>query len=59
MFDGEIVKKKFPYQKILDGETFWPRQSPKQSKPNLDVENFNQEIFFTKSLKISCLMEKS
>ena len=32
MFDGEIVKKKFPYKKVLDGETFWPRQSPKQSK---------------------------
>ena len=40
MFDGEIVKKKFPYKKILDGETFWPRQSPKtvqgrfQNSPN-------------------------
>ena len=66
MFDGEIVKKKFPYKKILELENFWPRQIPKQSKAesktesktNLDLENFNQEILFAKRLKISHLMEK-
>ena len=31
MFDGEIVKEKFPLKEILDVDNFCPRQSPKQS----------------------------
>ena len=30
MFDGEIVKKNFPFKKILDLEIFGPKQSPRQ-----------------------------
>ena len=50
MFDGEIVKKNFPFEKILDLENF-------QSKTKLDLANFHQ-FFLAKSLKMSCLMEK-
>ena len=50
MFDGEIVKKNFPFKKNLDLENFW-------SKTKLDLENFHQN-FFAKSLKTSCLREK-
>ena len=56
MFDGEIVKKKFPFKKILDLENLW---SKTESKTKLDLENFHQIFFFfVKSLKLSCLMEK-
>ena len=30
MFDGEIVKKKFPFKKNFGLKTFGPRQSPRQ-----------------------------
>ena len=56
MFDGEIVKKKIPFKKILDLENF---QSKTRSKTRLDLENFHQKFFsFAKSLKMSCLTEK-
>ena len=55
MFDGEIVKKNFPFQKILDLKIFW---SKTESKTKLDLENFHQIFFVAKSLKMSCLMEK-
>ena len=59
MFDGEIVKKYFPLKEILDLEIFWSRtESKTRSKTKLDLENFHQKIFFAKSLKMSCLMEK-
>ena len=43
MFDGEIVKKKFPFKKILDLENFW---SKTESKTKLDSENFHHFFFF-------------
>ena len=49
MFDGEIVKKKFPFKKILDLENFGPRQSPQQGP---------KQSWTYKNLKMSCLMEK-
>ena len=63
MFDGEIVKKKFPL-KILYNYTFKKNfglrkllvQDRVQDKVGL--ENFHQQFFFAKSLKMSCLMEK-
>ena len=56
MFNGEIVKKKFPFKKILNLENLW---SKTRSKTKLDLENFHQNFFFLqKSLKMSCLMEK-
>ena len=45
MFDGEIVKKNFPFQKILDLKNFW---SKTESKTKLDLENFHQIFFFCK-----------
>ena len=39
MFDGKIVKKKFPFKKILDLENFW---SKTESKTKLDLGNFHQ-----------------
>ena len=42
MFDGEIVKKKFPFKKNLDIENFW-------SKTKLDLEKFYQKFFFGKN----------
>ena len=63
MFDGEIVKKKFPLKKILDLESFWSKtksktESETRSKTKFNLENFHQNFFFAKSLKMSCLMEK-
>ena len=56
MFDGETVKKKFPFKNILDLENFWCQT---RSKTKLDLENFHQIFFFfAKSLKMSCLMEE-
>ena len=56
MFDGEIVKKKFPFENNLG---LSPKKSKKRSKKTLDLENFNQKFFFfAKSLTMSCLMEK-
>ena len=47
MFDGEIVKKKFPFKKILDLENFQSkRESKTKSKTKLDLENFHQNFFF-------------
>ena len=37
MFDGVIVKKKFPFKKILDLENFWSKTK---------LENFHQFSFF-------------
>ena len=31
MFDGEIVKKKFPFKKKFGQKIFGPRQDPRQS----------------------------
>ena len=53
MFDGEIVRKKFPFKKILDLKFLV--QDRVQDK--VDLENFHK-FFFAKSLKMSCLMEK-
>ena len=44
MFDGEIVKKNFPFKKILGFENF-------QSKTKLDLEIFHQIFFLQKALK--------
>ena len=49
MFDGEIVKKNFPFKKILDLENFWSKtESKTRSKTKLDLENFHQNFFFCK-----------
>ena len=46
MFDGEIVKKNFPFKKILDLENF---RSKTRSKTKLDLEeNFHQNFIFCK-----------
>ena len=59
MFDGEIVKKKFPFKKNLDLENCWSKtESKTRSKTKFDLENFHPKISFVKSLKMSCLMEK-
>ena len=52
MFDGEIVKKKFPIRKFLVHD-----KGPRQK---LDLQNFQsmKNYFLAKSLKMSCLMEK-
>ena len=52
MFDGEIVKK-IPFQK-----KFRPFYSQDRVQDKVGLENFHQKLFFAKSLKISCLMEK-
>ena len=41
MFDGEIVKKKLPFKKILDVENFW---SKTESKTKLDLGNLRQFV---------------
>ena len=53
MFDGEIVKKKFPLKKNLDLENFQSKtESKTRSKIKLDLENFHQFFFFLqKALK--------
>ena len=57
MFDGDIVKNKFAFKKILDLENFQSKtESKTRSKTKLDLENFHH-FFFAKSLKMSCLME--
>ena len=48
-------EKKFPFKNILDLENIW---SKKESKTKLDLKNFHPKIFFAKSLKMSCLVEK-
>ena len=63
MFDGEIILKKFPLKKKLGCRQFLTKTEYKtetytESKTKLNLENFHQEIFFAKSLKMSCLMEK-
>ena len=58
MFDGEIVKKKIPFKNILDLKNFWSKtESNTRSKTKLDLGNCHQ-FFFSKSLKMSCFMEK-
>ena len=48
MFDGEIVEKKFPFQKILDFKNFWSKTESKiRSKTKLYSENFHQNFFFS------------
>ena len=47
MFDGEIVKKKFPFKKILDLENFWSKTESKtrsktRPKTKLDLGNLRQ-----------------
>ena len=49
MFDGDIVKKKFPLKKIIDVEMFWPRQSPKQSqRQSWTYKMFTKFVFWKK-----------
>ena len=45
MFDGEIVKKKFPLKKILDLENCW---SQTESKTKSTWKIFTQKFFFCK-----------
>ena len=64
MFDGEIVKKKFPFSKNFGLRKFLVQDRVQdkvqaRSKTELGLENFHQIFFFfAKSLKMSCLMEK-
>ena len=61
MFDGEIVKTKFPFRKNFALGKFLVQdrvQVKVQDKAELSKENFHQKFIFAKSLKISCLMEK-
>ena len=52
MFDGEIVKKNFPFDKKFGLKKFTPKKSKKRSKKKLDLENFHQFFFFLqKALK--------
>ena len=53
MFDGEIVKKNFPFKRILDLENFKSKtESKTESKTKLDLENFHQNfLFLQKALK--------
>ena len=43
MFDGEIVKKKIPFEKHFGLGKFSPKKSKKRSKKKLDLENFHQK----------------
>ena len=56
MFDGEIVKKKFPFKK-----NFGLRKLlvPDRVQDSVQLGKFSpKNFFFVKSLKMSCLMEK-
>ena len=55
MFDGEIVKKKFPPKNILDLENFQSKTESKiRSKTKLDLENFHQIFFFFLQKALKC-----
>ena len=56
MFDGEIVKKNFPFKNKFGLRKFLV-QDRVQDKAGL--RKFSPKfLFFAKSLKMSCLMEK-
>ena len=46
MFNGEIVKKNFAFEKKFGLRKFSPKKSKKRSKKKLDFENFHQNVFF-------------
>ena len=55
MFDGEIVKKKIPFKKILDSENF---QSKTRSKTKLDPRIiFEIQHFETSSISHYSILE--
>ena len=50
MFDGEMVKRNFPFEKKF-GQKFLVQD-------NVGLRKFSSKFYFAKSLKMSCLMEK-
>ena len=54
MFDGEMVKRNFPFEKNLD-RNFWSKTMLDLehfwSKTKLDLENFHQNFILPKALK--------
>ena len=57
MFDGEIVKKKFPLKKILDLENFHqkgPRKSPRKS-PRKNPESMNIRTTFQTTFRTTLI----
>ena len=59
MFDGEILRKKFPFKNILDLEDKVQDRVQDKVKEKVGLRKFSPKFFFVaKSLKMSCLMEK-
>ena len=54
MFDGEMVKRNFPFEKNLD-RNFWSKTMLDLehfwSKTKLDLEHFHQNFILPKALK--------
>ena len=50
MFDGEMVKRNFPFEKKF-GQKFLVQDK-------VGLRTFSPKFYFAKSVKMSCLMEK-
>ena len=59
MFDGEIVKKKFPFKTNFGLRQFLVQDRAQDKvQDKVGLRKFSPKIFFAKSLIMSCLMEK-
>ena len=54
MFDGEIVKEKFPLKIFWDVDNFYPRHSPKQSSTESKTESKTKLDFFCLQKALKC-----